>query len=845
MEKKYIKINFIVLFILILFHTLFEKLITTLLINPIFSQVNTSYINDILVLIILLYIIIDSTIKIKKNIYLSKRYIIIILNLFSIYFYYRFLDKQWSFTKMHFFDLFVYTDLFILFILFEIIKKINFKQKEEKIDSKLGFIFDNPLGKKGKDQLQREKYAKKISSKIENTKNKENAFAIGINGNWGVGKTSFLNLIERNLDKSESIVLKFNPWLNNGSNSIVNEFFKNLSYEIEKHNPSLSTKIDKYGKLLLEINDSNLDKIIKPIIYFKKRNNVAQTEYKEISNRISKLDKKLIIFIDDIDRLDNDEIIEVIRIIRNTANFPNTIFIAAYDRNYVIKALEKNNSSNNEYFLEKIFQLEIQLPEYEIETIKNWVLDLVKIHLTEKDYEELRKTMFKKIPSFIGSNHLNPLNQIITTLRDATRFSNSFLLTYSELQGEVNIEDLYFLELIKLKYSGVYNLILKEKDSFLTLTDDNKTGYSNGNHYFYSLKKIKDDKSGQMIYIIEKYLSENYLNIGVQKKDLDIIIELLKRLFPNKPLNKSNFDLLPLSIADPSCFDRYSHYRLLNSNLSQNEFEENLLKSSEEFNEKMLEWSSLYLRGEISEKLRRFKHFENKQQFENLIVAIFNFGRIQVEGHYPGYDYIDLRNKIESSEKIKLNKFYNNNREEYQLFLKEIFINAPSPYIFDLNLIYNILKTIHFGFILDKEFLENQRIIYFKKYLNSIPKFNDIIFKLYNDCSLVNNDLISPEISNSNPEANKLLINFIKEKDLDGFLNRMVLLDYREEKKFHVNPFVKRLFGEFSEFKLFLSKFSNSDFKYLEEFNDFFLECEKVKFEVYIDFNFKKIIKKK
>ena len=855
MENKKLTISISLLLSIIPLHKVIENILNISIVNPLMSKIDSNIFNDILALIFIAYLAYNFITGVKRNIFLSINYVVVLLGLTFIYLYYRVSNDLWTFTPFMSCKKITYSDVLLFFFLLEFLKKIIYKNKNESPSTTDGFIFDNPLDEDGVDKLEREKYAKTICTKITNTYNNKSAFSIGINGDWGVGKTSFLNLIERNLENSKNITIHFNPWLNNGASSIINEFFKILGTEVNEYNADLSKKIEKYGKLLLQFENSTINKILKPILFFNGLEKSSQSEYEDINKAISKLNKKIIIFIDDLDRLDNDEIIEVIRIIRNTANFANVIFIAAYDRNYLVNALKKINSYNNEYFLEKIFQVEIHLPEYDMSTINNRVSDLISPYLNESDKGNLNSLLFDSNYSFSNRLIYNHLENVIRTIRDATRLANSFILSYSHLKGEVNIKDLYYLELLKLKFPGVYNLILQEKDNYLTLENKNSQSYSYSNKTSYSLKrdKEKDPQNNPLgdKYKLTMFMEKNSSIIGIQKKSIPTIIVILEFLFPDKEASYYHGDLEPLSIADPKCYERYSYYRLLERNLSQVDFDTYLLKTVDEFKEKMEEWISLGLRKEISDKFHKIKEYENKNQFEKTIEGILNFARIpkneSIENDYSGYDNYDFRNKINNSQNIISDKFYNGDIEKYRTFLENIIKIASPPYLREAQIIFELLKSIDNNFILSPDFLNKLRLDFFKKYLNSVNKIDLNIFHLYHNCDLTNVLTIgapskSTILSNANPEATILLLDFVKNKDLDGFVYWMYYSQPFEKKKYALlSENVYKIFGDFVEFKKFLNSFNEPEYKYLSEFKKFFAECEKVNFEKFIEFEFKDI----
>lgn len=856
MENKKLTVLIAILLSIIPLHEIVENILNAGIVIPLMSKIQCNIFNDIVALIFVGYLMYNLVVGIKRNVYLSRNYVVLLLGLTLIYLYYRVSSEIWDFTPFSSYSRITYSDVLLLFFFLEFVKKATYKSKTESPSTTEGFLFDNPLGKNEEDKLEREKYAKTICKKITNTYNDKSAFSIGINGDWGVGKTSFLYLIQRNLEDSKNIIIHFNPWLNNGASSIINEFFKILGTEVNKYNTDLSNKIEQYGKLLLQFENSNINKVLKPILFLNRLPKSSQSEYKDINESISKLNKKIIIFIDDLDRLDNNEIIEVIRIIRNTANFANTIFIAAYDRNYLVNALKKINSYNNEYFLEKIFQVEIHLPEYEMLTIRNRVSDLISPHLNESDKEKLRSLLFDSNYSFSFRLIYNHLENVIRTIRDATRLANSFILSYSHLKGEVNIKDLYYLELLKLKFPGAYNLILKEKDNYLTLQNENSQSHSYSSETYYSLKQAKENNTQQNSkekkYKLELFMEENPSVIAIQKKSIPTIIAILKFLFPDKEASYYHGHLEPLSIADPKSFERYSYYRLLEGNLSQVDFDTYLLKAPDEFISKMKEWISLGLRREIADKFSKMKEYNDKNQFEKTIQGIYNFARIpkneNIENDYAGYDNYDFRNKIDNIQNVISDKFYNGEIEEYRQFLKGIIQEASPPYLKEAQIIFELLKSIDKDFILPPEFLNDLRLNFFKKYIESVDKIDLTVFHLYHNCDLTNVLMLAGKpstetiLKNANPDATKLFLDFIKNKDLDGFIYWMYYSQPFEKKRYALlAENVYKIFGGFAEFKKFLSQFKESDYKYLSEFKRFFDECEKVDFKEFIEFEFKDI----
>ncbi len=233
----------------------------------------------------------------------------------------------------------------------------------------------------------------------------------------------------------------------------------------------------------------------------------------------------------------------------------------------------------------------------------------------------------------------------LTTLRDATRFSNSFLVAYSYLKGEIVLSDLLNLEVLRLKYPGVYKLIFFHSEEYLETVSNsyNKTHYS-------LRKKIDKDGNNTDIVLIRQYLANNNDKVGIPKSDIDNAISLLYSLFPSADNLFYSRDVDLLSVSNPSSFERYSHYRLLDSNVSEIEFSQYRLKSLEEFCEKIKEWVDKGLRWELKRRFESINAYSDKEDFEKVIQAIIFFARLPkvetIENDYSGFDFDNLYGKL-------------------------------------------------------------------------------------------------------------------------------------------------------------------------------------------------------
>ena len=192
----------------------------------------------------------------------------------------------------------------------------------------------------------------------------------------------------------------------------------------------------------------------------------------------------MIVMIDDLDRLEKDEIYEVLRLIRNTAKFKNMIYIVAYDKEYICGTLGYKGILSPREYLMKIFQTEIRLPVFEESKLMELLVEELTIQLGETDNGKI------EIERFLMSSAIDqlPISAVLRNFRDIKRFSNLIALEITHIeQGksvyDIYVRDLFVLELIHYRYDYIYKMLLEERGKLLQWNKDSE---------LYELKKVEE-----------------------------------------------------------------------------------------------------------------------------------------------------------------------------------------------------------------------------------------------------------------------------------------------------------------------------------------------------------------
>lgn len=323
-----------------------------------------------------------------------------------------------------------------------------------------GFSADND--KRYQPSLPVVAYAEKIIAKLRNTnlKSFNESFAIGITSEWGTGKTSFLRLLKEKIrDSISEDIVDFNPWMCQSPEQVTKDFFSTLRNKLSKRHPELSSPIKQYAKQLRAITLPMIGNASIELEFFSSEKSLLEMK-EQLSRKFSMLRHPVVVIIDDLDRLDSSEVFEVLRLIRNTADLGNVIYLVAYDKSYITKILENQHISDPTAYLEKIFQLEIQLPSVDDEQVWNNLLS------------ELRSQLPNGVDiSFIESQK-DLIKEILNTYRRAKRFARLFSLDYDYLSGEavhdLNLKEKFLLDLLQMDDKEIYDILWNKPEKLLS-----------------------------------------------------------------------------------------------------------------------------------------------------------------------------------------------------------------------------------------------------------------------------------------------------------------------------------------------------------------------------------------
>ncbi len=342
---------------------------------------------------------------------------------------------------------------------------------------------DQPIECREQDRLGRRPFAEAIARQVREVP-AEHGFTIAVVGEWGSGKTSVLNMVAETLeeDADATAVLRFNPWLFGIADDLVTRFFRELSAQLGQ---SRSQRMKEVANAL-----SNLGKHLAPLSPVAGTTWTASLLAKltdhwtklpslhekrdHLRKVLSRYDSRVVVLIDDIDRLEFRETRELMRLVRLTSDLPNVVFLLAFDRRHVAKSLGANeNEAEGQQYLDKIVQVTYDLPVVREAALSGMLLPWLDQLIQGRDLAQFDKDVWGRV-------FYDVIKPLLGNPRDVKRYLYSIPATLDTIGQEVALADLLSLEALRILRPSMFDelrahaecLVHSESVSRLSMADE-------------------------------------------------------------------------------------------------------------------------------------------------------------------------------------------------------------------------------------------------------------------------------------------------------------------------------------------------------------------------------------
>jgi predicted KAP-like P-loop ATPase len=333
----------------------------------------------------------------------------------------------------------------------------------------------------------------------------EEGLVLSVEGEWGSGKTSALELMHKRIvirelarerklsleqvegrtwsaieaewvelkDIRQTHIVRFNPWNFSGQENLVKAFFREVGLAIgHPPNGAVAKAIKKVSDYLPSVGflvgggvglatggvaaggvGSGAGRAVAESAQRKLNKTRSLEELKsELSDALRKSEKVIVVVIDDLDRLLPSEMRALFSLVKSLGDLPTVRYVLSFDRNVVISALAKGLDGVEAEFLEKIVQVPLKLPP-------PW-------------NHEIRALFFDKLNSTIGESepsdperwrhvYTGAVAPYFETPRDVARFTNTFRVIWPNVVGDVDLTDLIILVVLQIFEPAMFDIVFQ------------------------------------------------------------------------------------------------------------------------------------------------------------------------------------------------------------------------------------------------------------------------------------------------------------------------------------------------------------------------------------------------
>jgi len=340
------------------------------------------------------------------------------------------------------------------------------------------------------------------------TSRRATGFVVGLTGEWGLGKSSVLNLLSHELKQMEHVVVAtLNPWLFKGRDELVEAYFNSLrealGYSTSEKTRKLLRQLERY-KASIEFVGTTTAGIIDVVVgsgaattfwnkwllklvrlLNKPKELSANQERKNLEAKLAEEEIAVVVLIDELDRVEDEEVRAVAQLVKAVGDIKGISYLVAYDQDRVAQALGRGSTSDDrqktgESYLEKIIQFPIPLRPLFEDDARDLLLHAMRNNgLSVPTAAQPHQTeMF------------NQLLRVIRTPREIKRLIGAYSVLEEIVRGEICPFDVLAYSWLVAKAPSIRGLI---SNNIHKLVDDPSIAEQLSRRHDRSDSKIADE----------------------------------------------------------------------------------------------------------------------------------------------------------------------------------------------------------------------------------------------------------------------------------------------------------------------------------------------------------------
>ncbi|PZF28210.1 P-loop NTPase fold protein [Curtobacterium sp. MCPF17_051] len=439
--------------------------------------------------------------------------------------------------------------------------------------SSTSYFSDDPISSDDADRLTRGPFVQQVIGALNAAASAGSSSVFGLIGPWGSGKTSILHLVETELHAQPRAwqVARFNPWAYPDEAAIQLGFFEELHAALpdsektrsaRKAIARLSRSIAPVAGIMGAFTGVDGAAAMHGIADLVDVNHSATRAYKEAAAALREAPAPVLVVMDDLDRLDPQELVLVAKLVRLVGRLPNVFYLLSYDETTLLDVLTRTplvgaRQHRAKDYLEKIVQVRLDLPPLR----PDQAAQLVSKHL-----EALEERLGLALTALDRDRFDRVYNEAIArrlrTVRSISRFFAQLGVLTPDVARDVDVIDFLLLTWIRVAEPRVYAMVYDHRE--WTLGTQPKDPWATAANE--SDGKTRHD---DLIARLER--------TGVAASDASDVAFVLGALFPavrsdlveqQARYASGSADLEPRRVSNPDYFHRYFAYLVPENDVS-------------------------------------------------------------------------------------------------------------------------------------------------------------------------------------------------------------------------------------------------------------------------------------
>jgi hypothetical protein len=331
------------------------------------------------------------------------------------------------------------------------------------------------------DELERKALTLRVASKIRDVHDPQESVVFGLVGAWGSGKTTLINFVVEELRKPSAQspkwqVAHFSPWASGDAEGLMREFYSALTAALPRlkwgsfgarRAVARVLRASAPASALIPQAGIVAPSILDAIGSFLGSTRSWDKYFKKASRRLHKLKTPVLLIVDDVDRLQPDELMALLKVVRLLGRFPGVDYLLAYDHGSVArvisKALVNPHTGDEDFaarFVEKIVQHPFDVPLLRRDQVVGRLAQAVEPGSVRGSLDEFATRGWYEFESLFAT--------VLSTPRAVDRYAEQHRIARMALtDGEFDPIDLDLAVLLHTRFPAVFAKLTSVKDELI------------------------------------------------------------------------------------------------------------------------------------------------------------------------------------------------------------------------------------------------------------------------------------------------------------------------------------------------------------------------------------------